>query len=199
MAAVYGPIAPLNMSKEDPTQCTVSVLIKSGQSSQAPLEHEWKSIITNVLAACIDVSKFPRSVVEVVLQIIQGDGSVLGCLIHAAIAALMDSGVDLLFLPVATTCLISSQASSSDETKTAPCRLDPTRTEEEELDSTVLILVMKDNEKILASHTLGPGVSLDRLISCTQVATKASPAIVAFWRLAVEQKVTRESHTLWSH
>jgi ribonuclease PH len=191
MAAVYGPLAPQNMTKEKETSI-VSVLIKSGKPDQATLEYEWGEFLTNVLSSCIDRSMYPRSVVEVVLQIIQADGSLLSCLLHAAIAALMDAGVDLLYLPVATTCLVKNDSS--------PIHLDPTSAEEEEADTTVLVLVNENNQsdRILGSHTAGPGLSLEKLLSCTQVASKACPAILAFWRLAVEQKVTRESQTLWS-
>lgn len=191
MAAIYGPLAPQNMTKEKETSI-VSVLIKSGNPDQATLEHEWVNFLTNILSSCIDRSKHPRSVVEVVLQIIQADGSLLSCLLHSAIAALMDAGVDLLYLPVATTCLVKKDSSG--------IYLDPTAAEEHEAETTVLVLVNESNhsDRILGSHTVGPGLSLEKLLSCTQVASKACPAILAFWRLAVEQKLTRESQTLWS-
>jgi ribonuclease PH len=189
LAAVYGPLAPQNMTKEQDT-AIVSVLIKSGKQDQ--LEYEWSQFLTSVLSSCIDRSMYPRSVVEVVLQIIQGDGSLVACLLHAAVAALMDAGVDLLYLPVATTCLIKNDSSST--------HLDPTLSEEEEPGTTVLVLVNETArpDRILGSHTVGSGLSMEKLLHCTQVASKACPAIVAFWRLAVEQKVTRESQTLWS-
>jgi ribonuclease PH len=191
LAAVYGPIAPQNMTKEQ-EESIVSVLIKSGKTEQ--LTFEYKTFITNVLSSCIDTAKYPRTVVEVVLQDIQSDGSLLSCLLHAAVAALIDAGVDLLYLPVATTCLVKNNPSSS-------ILLDPVSSEEEEEDgNSVIVLVNECNEptKILGSHTVGSGVSLDRFLSCQQVASRACPAIPAFWRLAIEQKVTRESQTLWS-
>jgi ribonuclease PH len=192
MAAVYGPLAPQNMTKEKES-AIVSVLIKSGKPDQATLEYEWGEFLTKILSSCIDLTMYPRTVVEVVLQIIQSDGSLLSCLLHAAIAALMDAGVDLLFLPVATTCLVTNNPSSN-------ILLDPTSAEEEEANTAVLVLVNESNQpdKILGSHTVGSGLSLEKLLSCTQVAAKACPAVVAFWRLAAEQKVTRESQTLWS-
>jgi exosome complex component RRP41 len=190
IAAVYGPLAPLNLSKEK-EQAVVSVLIKSGRPDQAMLEYEWGDFLVNVLGACVDTSLYPRTVVQVVLQIIQSDGSTLACLLHAAVAALMDAGVELFYLPVATTCLIPSSG---------PVLLDPSSAEEGGAETTVLVLVNEtsQSDKILGSHTVGPGCSLDKLLSCTQVASKTCPAIVTFWRLAVEQRVTREAQTLFS-
>ena len=189
LAAVYGPIAPQNMTKEK-EEGIVSVLIKSGKTEQVTLEY--KKIITDLLSSCIDTSLYPRSVVEVVLQVIQLDGSLVSCLLHAAIAALIDAGVDLLYLPVATTCLVMKDDSS--------IFLDPILSEEEEENNSIIVLINESSQpsKILGSHTLGAGVSLDRFLSCQQVASRACPAIPAFWRLAVEQKVTRESQTLWT-
>lgn len=222
LAAVYGPIAPLVLAKEDPNVGVVSVVIKAASGDQLQQQQsttnaqeilEYGQFLHDVLTACIDVSNFPRCVVEVVLQVIQADGSLLACLLHAAVAALMDAGIDLLYLPVATTCLVvtppPSRADDETPTKrnssadTGKILLDPTSTEEYEdsqNDSSIVVLV---NEKgrpdaILGSHTVGSGVSLPDLLACVQVAGKACHAIPAFFRLAMEQKITRESQTLWS-
>uniref|UniRef100_A0A7S4EJT1 Exoribonuclease phosphorolytic domain-containing protein n=1 Tax=Pseudo-nitzschia australis TaxID=44445 RepID=A0A7S4EJT1_9STRA len=208
LAAVYGPIAPQNMNNEGDVG-RVSVVIKSGMTDNGTYEHEMGEFLTEILSSCIDVSVFPRCIIEVVLQIIMSDGSLLGCLLHGAVAALMDAGVDLLYLPVATTCLVGSVSTTDSATATATAtattsskiRLDPTAVEEqEERDSSILVLVneQKTPDRILGSHTVGTGVSLDELLSCVQIASKACSAIPTFWRLAMEQKLNRESQTLWS-
>jgi ribonuclease PH len=192
LAAVYGPIAPQNMNNEEDVG-VVSVVIKSGMTDNSNYENEMGEFITKTLTSCIDVSIFPRCIIEVVLQIIQSDGSLLACLLHGAVAALMDAGIDLLYLPVATTCLVGS--------KSEPIRLDPTSIEEqEERDSSIIVLVNEQRkpDRILGSHTVGSGTSLDDLLACLQIASKACSAIPAFWRLAIEQKLNRESQTLWS-
>ncbi len=205
LAAVYGPIAPQNMNQEG-SEGVVSVVIKSGKGENLTLEYEMGDVITKVLSAAIDLKKFARCVIEVVLQVIQSDGSVLACMLHAAVAALMDAGVDMLYLPVATTCLVKGRHSlgngdGNSGSGVLSIRLDPTAAEEqEEKDSSIVVLVNDHSraDRILASHTVGPGMSLDNLLACLQIASKACHAIPAFWRLAMEQKVTRESQTLWS-
>ena len=204
LAAVYGPIAPQNMNNEEDVGL-VSVVIKSGMGENILYENEMGQFITEVLTSCIDVSIFPRCVIEVILQIVQSDGSLLSCLLHAAVAALMDAGVDLLYLPVATTCLIRAsivdEKSESVRNKNNIIWLDPTSAEEqEERDSSVLILIneQRESDRILGSHTVGSGISLDNYLACVQIASKACAAIPSFWRLAIEQKLNRESQTLWS-
>ncbi len=195
MAAIHGPLAPINMTREE-EKAIVSVVIKSGrQDKMSAQEYEWADFVCNVLSACIDRNRYPRSVVEVVLQIIQADGSLLSSLLHAAVAALMDAGVELLYLPVATTCWVQDIPDSK-----SSIHLDPCRAEEEEPHTSILVLINENSrpDLILGCHTMGDGLPLENMLACVQVAAKACPAIVAFWRLAVEQKVTRESQTLWS-
>lgn len=189
LAAVHGPLAPRQLSKEDFQKSLVTVLLKS--STSVTLEREWETFLSRVLTACVDVSEYPRTVIQVVLQIIQIDGSVLSCALHAAVAALLDAGISMLSLPIATTCLFSNDKS---------LRLDPTTLEEETDDASVVVMVndnVRPNE-IIACQTMGASLPLESLLTCMQAAARASPAVVAFWRLAVEQKVTRQSQTLWS-
>jgi len=201
LAAVHGPLAPLNMAKEDQDRAIVSVVIKSG-GRQDKTEYEWGEFLRNVLAACIDRDRYPRSVVEIVFQIIQADGSLLSCLLHAAVAALMDAGIELLYAPVATTCLLQDpmEEDGMSAEEAGSVVLDPCRAEEEEPHTSVMVLVNESSrpDKILGTHTIGHGVSLETILACLPMAASAGPAIVAFWRLAVEQKVSRECHTLWS-
>lgn len=196
LAAVHGPLAPVNMAREE-EKAIVTVVIKSGQPEKTSAqEFEWAEFLANVLGACIDRSRYPRSVVQIVFQIIQADGSILSALLHAAVAALMDAGVELFYLPVATTCLVQDH---EDDTKSS-IYLDPSRAEEEEPHASIVVLVNENNrpDRILGCHTMGEGLSVDDMLSCINAAAKVGPAIVAFWRIAVEQKVTRESQTLWS-
>lgn len=216
LAAVYGPVAPLVLAKEDFNVGQVSVVIKDNNSNSSgdgssgggsvPQQGtnssqtlEYGHFLHQILSASIDVSKFPRCVMQVVLQVIQSDGSLLACLLHAAVAAFMDAGIDLLYMPVATTCLV---VFPTIETKKSKILLDPTSAEEyeDQTDSSIVVLVNEKNrpDAILGSHSFGSGVPLDDLLACVQVASKACQAIPAFFRLAIEQKVTRESQTLWS-
>jgi hypothetical protein len=163
-------------------------------------------------------------VVEIVLQLIQSDGSVLGALLHAAVAALMDGGIDLLYLPIATTCLVipgwydkDNAIGSGDDGDVGGekdintvIRLDPTSKEEDEdSDSSLVVLITKQPDDvgssscvgattIIGSHTVGPGLPVQDFLLCMNVANKAHKAIAAFWRLAIEQKISRETQTLWS-
>jgi exosome complex component RRP46 len=238
LGAVYGPVSPQIVNQETASRCVVSVVIKSGGNSAgdasstttnfnnnstnlSSVEHEMSDTIAAVLTSAIVTTTFPRCVIEVVLHVIRGDGSLLACMIHASVAALLDAGVDLLYLPVATTCLVRSGGHSSpprtqqrhgmeestggdpDSTddRILSIVLDPTAMEEQDDRNSSVVVLINDHtnpHQIMACHTIGQGITLDEMVSCIHVASKACQAVPAFWRLAVEQKVTRESQTLWS-
>lgn len=229
LAAVYGPVSPRLPSQEKGDEAVVSVVIKSGNHNNAAssssssstgtgmIEREWEQLLINVLTACIDTKLYARTVVEVVLQVVQDDGGGLAAALHAAVAALMDAGVGMTNLPVATTFVIMNHPSSSEEdpTKEKLILLDPSSEEELDPEASVLVLITENErpERILATHSMvacspttktnsnkGTAASLSHstILSCAQAAAKATPAVVTFWRLAVEQRVTRESQTLWS-
>jgi ribonuclease PH len=198
LAAVYGPIAPNIVQKEQSNQAQVSVILKGDGASDEDIEnlHELSCFLQTVLKNAIDVKKFPRCIVQITLQIVQSDGSLLGCLLHSSVMSLMTAGVDLLYTPVGTTCLVEENNG-----KNPTILLDPTAQEERaDRDSSLLVMVCNANnvDKLLACHTVGPGIDIDTILKCQKIASKATPAISAFWRLVLEQKVTREAQTLWS-
>lgn len=162
-------------------------------------ERELERFVGDALAACIRLDQYPRSVVEVVIQVIRADGSVLGTAVNAAVMALMDAGVEMRSVPVATTCLVLRGGDAEAVGGVEDLRLDPTA-EEETADGAAVAVVVTDSVKegqVLTSMTFG-NLRVASLLSCVEGASRASKAVVAFMRLAVEQKVTREAQTLWS-
>lgn len=184
LAAVHGPQAPRQPQYELP-QAVVSVCLKSATGS-VTLEREWEDFLQHTLTACIVVQDYAASVIQVVIQILTDDGSVLGACLHATVAALMDAGIDMVSLPVATTCVVDD----------GPVRLDPTR--DEEKSAGTIVIASETPGKVLGCHTNGIQTDMTKILQCCRVAEKAVPAVTAFWRLAIEQRTTRESQTLWA-
>ena len=202
LAVVHGPISPRLISQEDSSQCQVLVVIKSGDAHNT-YEREWECCLTEQLAALVVKEDYPRTVVSIVVQILTADGSVLAACLHAAVSALMDAGINLRGLPVAVTCTLDSAQEQGDPVPNSSIgplqvRLDPVAEEEQEADS-VLVAFFDSDQRMLGCHTSasmrqGP----TQVLTCLSTAARAVPAILAFWRLAMEQKATRESQTLWS-
>jgi ribonuclease PH len=204
LAAVHGPVAPRQQQQQQngaaaaaASECQISVVIIQSSSSGGGdgYHREWEVFLSRQLQGCVVTEKYPRSVVSVVLQILNADGSVLAAVLHAAVSALQDAGIDVKFLPTAVTCYV---------TPNRTIRLDPSA-DEEQAAQAVLVLVLhpksvsSSDPLLLGCHTTSAmKLTTQQVLQCVTVAAKAVPAITAFWRLVVEQKVTREAQTLWS-
>lgn len=194
LAAVHGPIAPRQVQHESAAGCVVSVVIKSGNNAALSSNNngtmydpEWESFLTQQLTACIVTENYPRSVISIILQIVNADGSVLAAALHAAVSALMDAGIDMKLLPTAVTCCYDGDT----------IQLDPSL-EEEQASHAVLVVVFAPNSNglLLGCHTTASmRQSVVQVLNCCTTAARAVPAIQAFWRLAIE-KVTREAYAL---
>jgi ribonuclease PH len=181
---------------------------------------EWEQLIASVLSGAIVTERYPRTVLQVVVHILTADGSVLAAALHAAVSALLDAGIEMRYLPTAVTCCLTAAAAPpppsdtppistimEDERKNYPATtdnaaeilLDPSAEEEQERDTgTVVVVAHAEQKEVLALHTSNCCLSSNELLRCCAVAFRTGPAIVSFWRLALEQKTAREDRTLWS-
>jgi|EP00979_Chaetoceros_neogracilis_P003069 exosome complex component RRP46 len=207
LAAVYGPAAPRIPSRERTNEASVGVVFKFGTKAASTSadntsnthpgyganERELERFIGDSLMACIAIDQYPRTVIEVVIQVIKVDGSLVATALNAATLALLDAGIQMKSLPIATTCLVPTNGDVTTE-----FRFDPTA-EEESSDEYSAIVVATDSVRdgVIASMTFG-SFQLDSFLSCVEGAKRASKAVVAFMRIAMEQKVNREAKTLWS-
>ncbi|KAL3767567.1 hypothetical protein ACHAWU_000230 [Discostella pseudostelligera] len=190
-------------------------------------ERELEYFLRDALSSCILLERYPRCVIQVVLQIVQADGSVLGSAVNCAVLALMDAGVAMRGLPIASTCVVIDdmhRAAEGEDERDLHGRkdskptvwLDPTAEEESGVGHATVVLVTDmatsshntsipsedDNDDdaggIITSMTFGAPLSIKGLLASAECAKQSSAAMVAFMRLAIEQKVQRESQTLWS-
>ena len=182
LAAVHGPITPRQSQHESMCGCIVSVVIKSNNAMYDP---EWELFLTQQLTACIVTESYPRCIINVILQITNSDGSVLAVALHAAVSALMDASIEMNYLPTAVSCYVAN----------GKIQLDPTNDEEQNAQS-VLVLVFypdRNDDLLLGCYTTASiQQSTKNILNCCSNASRAVPAIQAFWRLAME-KVTQES------
>jgi len=173
-------------------------------------EREMEKFVHDALSACILLDHYPRCVIQVVIQIVQADGSVLGSAVNCAILALLDAGIAMKNLLVATTCCIIVDDNIS-------IWLDPTAEEESGAGYGIVVLVTTNDGStktattttmttatatspiVHVMHTFGTPIPLKGLLSSVKIAARyGTPAMLAFARLVVERKVKQEIETLWS-
>ena len=217
LAAVYGPtaLAPRLISREHPTHGIVAVVFKQNASSNSSgsgaggagailmSEREKERFIGEALSSCICLEMYPKCVIEIVLQVMTSDGSVVGTALNAAVVACLDAGIHMKSMPIATTCLLNWNIDQVEDDLTYTIHLDPIADEEVMDNVSVIVLVTEtknskkdEDDGIISSVTLG-SMTPESFLSCISAANKASQAVLAFIRLAIEQKCVRESKTLW--
>ena len=222
LAAVHGPSAPRNPSRERSDGAVISVVFRHTAASSTSFagtsslgasvgatspaygasQREVERFLANALSATVRTEAYPRTVIEVVVQVIKADGSAVGVALNAAVLALLDAGVEMTGLPIATTCLVVPKDGSHGEDGDGyELHLDPCAEEEAGSQGAAVVLVIDsssaDGDGILASMSFGT-LSLEAFLACMEGAARANKAVLAFLRLAIEQKVTREAQTLWS-
>jgi ribonuclease PH len=207
LAAVYGPAAPRVTSRERMNDALISVVFKFGTKPAAMMtdntsnahpgyganERELERFIGDSLMACIATNQYPRTVIEIVIQVIRADGSLVGTALNAATLALLDAGIHMNSLPIGTTCLVPINGDLVTE-----IRFDPTAEEESSEEFSVIVLSTDSvRDGVIASITFG-SFQLDSFLACIERSKRAGKAITTFMRIVMEQKSTREAKTLWS-
>jgi len=108
-AAVYGPreIHPRHLSIPDRTRVRAFYRMASfsvdDRKRPAPSrrEHELSKVITEALTPAVFVEKFPRTAIDIYIEVIQADGGTRTASINAASLALADAGIPMRDLVVA--------------------------------------------------------------------------------------------------
>jgi ribonuclease PH len=113
-------------------------------------EREMEKFVHDALLTCILVDHYPRCVIQIVIQIVQADGSVLGSAVNCAILALLDAGVAMRTLAVATTCCIivdknNNKNKNDNNNNGTLVWLDPTSEEESGTGHGIVVLVTTNN------------------------------------------------------
>lgn len=131
IAAVYGPRTTLGR-KEDSEQAVVEVVFKpkSGMykyNAPGQTENHYQRLIRKAVQGVFAASLHPRTAVQLVIQVVRDEGSVLSCALNAACAALVDAGVLLHNMFASVSCAIDKS--------TGNLLLDPDTSEEQDTEA----------------------------------------------------------------
>lgn len=141
-------------SKSTNAMTSLSVPLPSGGGAT---ERELEYFLRDALSSCIMLERYPRCVIQVVIQIVQADGSVLGTAVNCAVMALMDAGIAMRGLAVAATCVainksLTMDIDTSDTNEKVTIWLDPTA-EEESGEGHGMVVIVVDASKIPKQST----------------------------------------------
>ncbi|KAI3432889.1 hypothetical protein D9Q98_010471 [Chlorella vulgaris] len=105
LASVAGPTQAPTSAKEDAERATLEVVFKPRAGLVGSTEKQYEALIRRSCEAVILAALHPRTLIQVVVQVVSDDGGVLACALNAACAALVDAAV-----PLRTLCAAVSMA-----------------------------------------------------------------------------------------
>jgi exosome complex component RRP46 len=104
LAAVYGP-REIRMKNEQLDRTTVQTEFHHTMHHyEASKLRQYEVILRESLEKVIITAMYPRSLILIVLQVLQDDGSIFSVSFNAAVVALMDAGIPIKGLIGAVTC-----------------------------------------------------------------------------------------------
>mmetsp|Transcript_23218 Transcript_23218/g.33751 ORF Transcript_23218/g.33751 Transcript_23218/m.33751 type:complete len:263 (-) Transcript_23218:92-880(-) len=218
LAAVFGPAPPKFSRLENPEKATIDVTFKPSKGTSGPGETEFEILLRSTMEACVALAHYPRTVIQLNVQVLFADGSVLATALLASTLALVNAGIDMVHLPlpvhVAIPRKIATQVATGpdsgqgqqgvqpvgmeleeDDDKVLRVRLDPTLEEEQQALANLVLVTTNTSDDILTSHSMGTFTVQD-FFACAEIAVRASQALLSFIRASLHQKCSEEMQTL---
>ena len=161
-------------------------------------ERELEYFVRDALSSCIMLERYPRCVIQVVIQIVSSDGSVLGTAVNCAGMALMDAGIAMRGLAVAATCVtinnslprlgeedmdVDTSIQEQDKNEKVTIWLDPTAEEESGEGHGVVVIVLdasKISNKTNSSSIASISKDMDQVKLNTEVEEDNANIITSF-------------------
>jgi len=206
-ASAVGPAAPRSVrheefdhEREGGGAATVTVSIRRYRSPDAASERELESWISGTLCGCVAAPR--RTAVQIGCHIGEGDGGAECAALNACVAAMVDAGVAMKYVPVAVAVgLLGGGA----------LLLDPTLEEEQECLAVVTVVIQSsakrcpdptDDKNILSTfvtYCSDKHVSIfpspDDYVNTCVLASRASTVMTDLYRQAVSKRIESEEKT----
>ncbi|CAM9677357.1 unnamed protein product [Ectocarpus sp. 12 AP-2014] len=189
LAAVYGPAPAKTLRMERLEGATLDVSFKPESGITSPADAESEALLRRSLEEVVLRSRYPRTVVSVIVQVIVDDGAVLSAALNAATMALLNAGVEMTGMALSVTCCITAAVSGRS------VLLDPCKVEEIDAAATAVVATLSAGGGVLSCRAVG-SMSQEEYFACCEAASLGTTAVRSFVRLSAEQKVNREAETL---
>ncbi|KAL6054691.1 Exosome component 5 [Balamuthia mandrillaris] len=182
LAAVFGP-TEVSLRDEILDRATIKVTYKPKNGVAGPAEKEIECLIRQTLEHVIIATLHPRTLINVVIQVLYDDGSALSAAINAAFLALLDAGIPLRSSLAAVSC--ATLATSGE------LLLDPDAAEEQAAASTCVFAFDGGSKpQLVASLTTGV-MEEQHFWRCLQASQRSTATLLAYFRRAAQLQYER--------
>ncbi|KAJ1966106.1 exosome non-catalytic core subunit rrp46 [Dipsacomyces acuminosporus] len=183
LCGVYGPV-DVKLYDEKLDRSQIEVKFRPDIGAPATKDKWVESSIRNTFERQIVAQLHPRTLIQINIQLREGDGSVDAAAINATTLALVDTGVPLKSMVTAATCAVL---------KDGGVVVDPTQ---EECDSAVSThtFAFANNDQSGPVYVDSRGeFTMEEHNRCYDLCAKTAERIAAFMRTAIEGKISKET------
>jgi len=138
--AVYGPKATSRQREKIDSAYFSTIFVPESGGAINFRFSAYQNFLNNTMQTVVLASLFPRTEVELIVQVLQDDGSLLSHSINGATLALIDAGIPMTSPVVAVSCIL---------TKEKELMLDPTQ-EQEKASAAVMVFAYNSSKEIIA-------------------------------------------------
>ncbi|KAF8928181.1 Exosome component 5 [Haplosporangium gracile] len=205
MCSVVGP-AEVKLRDEKLDKATIEVVVRPLVGLPGIKDKAREQAIRETLEPLILSGLHPRTGIQIVVQTMKDDGSILATAFNATILALLDAGIPLKSILGAVTCIVDSE--------TNQILLDPTTQELANAKSTHTFVFdnkssitstdnkqQEDKESVEVATLYSDSTGLfseEEYFECAQICYKAVQAVHGFIRTAVQKKLEKEQQQIHS-
>ncbi|KAJ2424907.1 exosome non-catalytic core subunit rrp46 [Coemansia sp. RSA 2531] len=183
VSGIYGPVEA-KVYEEKLDRAVVEVKFRPDIGAPTTKDKWMESAIRNTFEREILAHLHPRTLVQIVIQLREGDGSVDSAAINATSLALVDAGIPLKCMITAATCAVLS-----DDTTV----VDPTQEEIDAARSTHTFAFASGSSTGPLYVDSRGDFTMDEYNHCYELCALATERVLAFMRTAIEGKVTKEA------
>ncbi|KAJ2336194.1 exosome non-catalytic core subunit rrp46 [Coemansia sp. RSA 2681] len=187
VCGVYGPVEA-KVYEEKLDWAIVEVKFRTDIGVPTTKDKWIESAVCSTFEREILTHLHPRTLVQISIQLREGDGSVDSAAINATTLALVDAGIPLKCMITAATCAVLSDDATV---------VDPTQ---EEIEAARSVHTFAFASPASSSSAQGPlyvdsrgDFTMDEYNHCYDLCVLASERVLAFMRTAIEGKVTKEA------
>ncbi|GAA5813764.1 hypothetical protein MFLAVUS_007251 [Mucor flavus] len=190
LCSVSGPIE-VQIRDEKLDEATVEVVVRPATGTSSTKEKLMEGILRTAFEPIILGGMMPRTLIQIVVQIMKDDGCVLAASVNAITVALLDAGIPMKHMAAAITVMID---------KDDELVLDPTTAELENAKSVHTFSFDNSHSKprVLLSDSEGV-FSEEQYFSCHDLCYEAVDKVHGFLRVAVESKKNKEQQQMVGH
>ncbi|CAO3627871.1 unnamed protein product [Mucor hiemalis] len=187
MCSVTGPVE-VQIRDEKLDEATVEVVVRPAKGVPSTKEKLMESVLRTTFEPVILGGMMPRTLVQIVVQVIKDEGSVLSAAVNAITIALLDAGIPMKHMAAAITVMVDQHNELV---------LDPVTAEIEEAKS-VHTFSFDNANTLLLSDSEGV-FSEEEYFSSHDLAGEAIEKVHGFLRVAVESKKNKEQQQTIGH